>query len=396
MFGHTSAEHLVGLVLEIAEECSLSLPLFANLSTDGPNINKSLHTKLESKLKEDYIHPGLLPFNSCNLHKCHNGFHQGIIVYGKESESLAFDLHSWFKFSPCKREDFVQVAFELQSMGFFDGAYSTNSALFYRHVETRWLTLGPALEKALERWDASKEYFLEYLPKQKDFEKGAAKNDRYKRIASMMKKEIYVEVQISFLIDCAVPLQRLLTLFQSQGPLIHVLFKELKSLLKTLMMRFIDQKLVVGKPAAEIIKIKVDSQENQLPLENIVVGARTERFLQKLSPHDARRERAVMMKFYVAVTSYLQKKLPLTDKVLISCGSLHPDSRKKQTSCRHIEYLAGLFPHVITENEVSNLGGYFIKVMTRRIFLKNKAVLITTGVQYSPSKLWLERRSIHF
>ena len=129
MFGHTSAEHLVGLVLEIAEECSLPLPLFANLSTDGPNINKSLHTKLESKLREDYIHPGLLPFNSCNLHKCHNGFHKGIIVYGKESESLAFDLHSWFKFSPCKREDFVQVAFELQSMGFFDEAYSTNSAL---------------------------------------------------------------------------------------------------------------------------------------------------------------------------------------------------------------------------------------------------------------------------
>ena len=60
----------------------------------------------------------------------------------------------------------------------------------YRHVETRWLTLVPALEKVLERWDASKEYFLEYLPKQKDFKKGAAKNDRYKRIASMKSASI--------------------------------------------------------------------------------------------------------------------------------------------------------------------------------------------------------------
>ena len=72
MFGHTSAEHLMQLTLVVLEECSLVAEKFANILTDGPNINKSLHKKLDSKLKESYLHPWLLPLNPCNLHKCHN------------------------------------------------------------------------------------------------------------------------------------------------------------------------------------------------------------------------------------------------------------------------------------------------------------------------------------
>ena len=119
MFGHTSVEHLMQLTLDVLEECSLLVEKFANISTDGPNINKSLHRKLYSKLKESYLHPRLLPFNPCNLRKCHNAFHKGITIYGKDSENLTFELHAWFKISLCKREDFLQVAFKLQSMEYF-------------------------------------------------------------------------------------------------------------------------------------------------------------------------------------------------------------------------------------------------------------------------------------
>ena len=107
MLGHTSAEHPMQLTLDVLEECSLLAEKFANISTDGPNINKSLHKKLDSKLKESYLHPWLLPLNLCNLHKCHNTFHKGITIYGKDSENLTFWLHTWFKISPCKREDFL-------------------------------------------------------------------------------------------------------------------------------------------------------------------------------------------------------------------------------------------------------------------------------------------------
>ena len=75
--------------------------------------------------------------------------------------------------------------------------FSKNKALFYRHGETRWLTLVPALEKVLERGEVSKEYFLEYLPKQEGFEKGTANSERYKRILTLFKRENVVLVSDS-------------------------------------------------------------------------------------------------------------------------------------------------------------------------------------------------------
>ena len=114
------------------------------------------------------------------------------------------------------------------------------------------MTLVPALEKVLERWEVSKEYFLEYLPKQKGFEKGAANNERCKRISTLFKRENVILVQLAFLIDANIPFQKFLTTFQFEGPLIHILFKELKSFLKTIMLRFIDPKILKGKSGADL------------------------------------------------------------------------------------------------------------------------------------------------
>ena len=52
---------------------------------------------------------GLMPLIPCVLHTVHNGFNYGIVAYGNKVESLAIDLHGWFKIAPCKREDFQLV-----------------------------------------------------------------------------------------------------------------------------------------------------------------------------------------------------------------------------------------------------------------------------------------------
>ena len=84
-------------------------------------------------------------------------------------------------------------------------------ALFYHHIATSWLTLAPALEKVLERWEVPKEYFLEYPPKQKGFEKGAANNERYKQNTTLFKRENVILVQTAFLIDAAIQGQKFLS-----------------------------------------------------------------------------------------------------------------------------------------------------------------------------------------
>ena len=45
-------------------------------------------------------------------------------------------------------------------------------------------------------------------------------------------------------------------------------------MLKSIILRFIDPKILEGKSGADLAKMVVDSQENQLSLDKIVVGAK--------------------------------------------------------------------------------------------------------------------------
>ena len=188
-FAHTSANDLQEIVNNVLESSNISAQEMASLPTDGLNINKALHRRLDEKMKEEG-HPGLLLFDPCVLHKTHGGFHKGILQYDQDVEHLSFELHSWFKIAPCKREDFVvsmQVPVEVQNRIFTD--FKKSEILFYRHVESRWLTLILPLKKVEERWDQSKQYFMEFLTSKKDFEKTTQQNPRYQRIAAFLEKK---------------------------------------------------------------------------------------------------------------------------------------------------------------------------------------------------------------
>ena len=125
-------------------------------------MNIGPYSRLDSQSQE-MLHPGLLPFNQCCLHKVYNGYHKEILVYGTEVENLTFDLNSWFKVALCEHEDFMQVAAGLQNKEIFQ-VFSHNEALFYRQTETRWVTLVPSLQKVKERLEQCKEYYLVYIP----------------------------------------------------------------------------------------------------------------------------------------------------------------------------------------------------------------------------------------
>ena len=98
------------------------------------------------------------------------------------------------------------------------------------------------------------------------------------------------------------------------------------------------------KTGKELLKVDVKKKENQLANESIVLGAKSEKVLRKL-PYEEKREQAKMKDFFIAVICYLQKKLPLGDKLLISAACLHPE--------KNIKYLAKCFPHFVQQKEVS-------------------------------------------
>ena len=57
-------------------------------------------------------------------------------------------------------------------------------SFFLRHVDTRWLESVPALERFLDHWDSTVEYFMEYIPHSSNpNNKNALKSDTYKAIS---------------------------------------------------------------------------------------------------------------------------------------------------------------------------------------------------------------------
>ena len=149
-FARAPADFVVGKFQDLQNDKEYIIPwdkLF-NISSDGPNINKSIWQLLNDSLTSRNFH-GLLEFSPCTLYKIHNAFPKGIVILEKDVEGLVFDLHQWFKNAPCKEEDSVKLA-----------DIGIHEYLFFRHLSTKWLTLSPALEKILARSSDTKTYFL--------------------------------------------------------------------------------------------------------------------------------------------------------------------------------------------------------------------------------------------
>ena len=107
-----------------------------SLSSDGPNVNKTMWSAINKVLLDQEL-PGLLQFIPYNIHVVHNAFHAGVNAYGEGCEDLAIDLFYWLKSSPSCREDYIHV---LNDLGLDD-------ELFICLVQCRWLTLIPALDR---------------------------------------------------------------------------------------------------------------------------------------------------------------------------------------------------------------------------------------------------------
>ena len=98
-------------ILQAIKETGLPLDKLFNISSDGPNINKTVWRETNDILKKEGF-SGLIPQTTCCLHLFLNAFCKGLNMYGEESEELAFDMHYWFKNGPCKREDFPKLGQE--------------------------------------------------------------------------------------------------------------------------------------------------------------------------------------------------------------------------------------------------------------------------------------------
>ena len=346
MFGHAKGDTVSKAILDALQEAGYQVPLskLLNLGSDGPNANKTIWSNINEELKVLGL-LGLLPFISCNMHVVHNSFREGLKVYGESSEQLAVDLFYFFKRSPCKREDFFDIEMEL---GF-------DEELFIRHVQRRWLTLISALKKIVKNFEPLCEYFLKELPKtatQNKTIKLLEKNETYNCICRMLKAPATL-IQMNFLISLEPLYDRFLKLFQREDPLIHILYSEMKDLLKAFMLRFLmSSDVSVQNTGRKLLEVDIEEKDSQL--SDMEIGQSTKSLLDK-KKDIAKTELMNMRKFYRTVTQFLQKRLPLNNEILRDITCLHPSMQKSESVSKRIKNIALKVPQIILESQVAQV-----------------------------------------
>lgn len=189
---------------------------------------------------------GLIYLGSCPLHLIHNSFKIGIETTNWSIEDLVNNLVLWFRHSPSRRADYLQIA----RMGRFLSHFTF----------TRWLDIDSILERVIEQWMNLKEYFLHYLPKQK---KISMTKHRYLPIKTILQTNSTL-IRLNFLVFLSHNIYRqILVWFQQSQPLIHLLYDECEQLIRRLFVHFVVENNMQEICLEELIRIPFDRLEYQ-------------------------------------------------------------------------------------------------------------------------------------
>ena len=126
-----------------------------------------------------------------------------------------------FKYSAARHEDYRKVQFEMD----------LDLRNFQQHTEVRWLSIGPAIKRILQQWDAITHFVAELA---KD-SKTVPKSVNFKRVHALLnaKEKGSTRASLEFLNDVVPVFEEVLLLFQKASPVVHVLYDTLcESLLR--------------------------------------------------------------------------------------------------------------------------------------------------------------------
>ncbi|CAF4606039.1 unnamed protein product [Rotaria sp. Silwood2] len=265
MLGHATADIISRHILDSLKSDGIDLCKLLQLGRDNPNVNKAVETMIDKELRSEREQKtgcapsnGLVSIGPCPLHVIHNAFKHSFT----RNESSA------------RREDYLSVA---ESIGDSIGRFMK------RFVITRWIEVGPVIERVIDQWSILKEYFLVYLPK---IDKNIINNDRWQRIKNYLdQQQTFVRFQFVLYVYRHI-FSKTLTWLQQDEPLVHMLFEECSNLFRNVLISFIKDDLIMNKTVKQLFSITLDSQANQKPDSKLETDETTRNELKEMSTND--------------------------------------------------------------------------------------------------------------
>ena len=233
------------------------------------------------------MNTSFLKLGSCSLHPIHSAFQKGVKQLFQrqvlsatsnsegsgalpkkkgtfDQEDFFTDIHSFFKLSSTRREDCT----------FLESVTGVVAEYAKKHAERRWFFMKYVAVRCLEQWPNLKEYFLKFLPKQKNFKREIENTARYtclKTCFANSTMEPYV-VYVAFVVQ---DFEAFLLPFQSKDPMFHFLYPAMLSLLYGLQRKLICGAKLSSEDLGENIRINVDAEKNVKPICMIDVGTKS-------------------------------------------------------------------------------------------------------------------------
>ena len=330
--GHCTSDDVVDHFKQFMLDNEIDPNYLLHLGMDGPNVNLAFQEKL-SKYLRDNLDKSFLNLGTCSLHPVHTAFRRGIISMSYELDQFFTDIHFFFKLSSARREDYRSLHTLTDNLDKF----------VIKHVLIRWLSMKHVAIRVVEQWDNLTEYFLEFLPKQKDAFRKIKETTRYQRISEALEDSITL-AYVSFCAFVARDFEMFLLPFQSNRPTIHLLYPEMQSLLQNLMLKFIRPKYMGEEsPALGLHTMLVNNEKRHKALNKIDVGTKVKCLFAEpdfLPSEKQQKLREDCLKFYVNSVSYLQNQLPFENAFLKHAQYLHPEKRTDLESTSAISNIA--------------------------------------------------------
>ena len=138
--------------------------------------------------------------------------------------------------------------------------YNDAGKFISRFIVTRWLEVGPILERAVQQWANLNAYFLVFIPAHS---KISMIHFRYAQIKAVLEAASTL-IRLHFLIFLYHNIyEQMLLWFQQTQPLVHLLYDECEQMIRRLLACFVSDSLIRNKALQELMAIPFQSRANQ-------------------------------------------------------------------------------------------------------------------------------------
>ena len=198
-----------------------------------------------------------------------------------------------------------------------------------KHVERWWLSTKYVALGLLEQWPNLKEYFLNFLPKQSNFESEITKTYRYIRIKNAVEEPL-TKVYVFLCFYCTRFWVFSFT-FASRSAYDPLVVSFYVQIIEWQSIKISQEKKNLFCDLESNIYIDVSKKENLKPLNLIGIDTKAKLMFPNSTffPDEKQTKfREDCLKFYVAAVQHLQSKLPLDIPFIKHAQFLHPEKHQ--------------------------------------------------------------------